>query len=203
MYILKYKDYNEYIEMQIKMGIDGYTKGCVWVVDEVLNKIVEVIKSYKLDLINCKGLCHGVRTGYENNFLEKKLNCSVIGTDICSLAEQNKINGVITHDFNKQRSDWINHFDFIYSNSLDHSIDPDLTLNVWKEQLKFKGILFLEWSIGATVSSYADCFCATKSEYEELVNKYFNIITIENFNGLQFIDQRAEMCLFVLSKNKL
>ncbi len=200
MHIVKYKNYEEYVEMQIKMSIDGYTKNCVWVTDSVLDKIVEVLKVHKSDFSNSKGLCHGVRTGYENNFLQKKLNFPVIGTDICDLAEKNKVPGVITYDFNKHNRDWINCFDFIYSNSLDHSIDPDSTLKIWSEQLKDDGILFLEWSQGATIESYADCFCATKTEYEFLVKKYFNILKIENFEGADFVGQRFGTCLFILSK---
>jgi len=49
-------------------------------------------------------------------------------------------------DFNKQKDEWLGKYDVIYSNSIDHSIDPVSTLETWSEQLSDVGKLYLEYS---------------------------------------------------------
>jgi len=64
----------------------------------------------------------------------------------------------------------VGRFDFIYSNSLDHSTDPVGTLRVWMDQLTKEGALFIQWSIGHERVGTGDCFGATLIEYIDLMN---------------------------------
>ena len=42
------------------------------------------------------------------------------------------------------KAEWINKADFVYSNSLDHSYDPEKALNSWISCLKPGGLCILE-----------------------------------------------------------
>jgi len=67
----------------------------------------------------------------------------IIGTDLYpDPAATEKIE---KHDFHILKPEWEFSFDFVYSNSLDHSYNPQLAVYVWMESLKPEGRLFLGW----------------------------------------------------------
>ena len=102
--IHKYKDYNEYRETQIFYNKKKIDK--VWADEITLEKISDFLKDrIKTSII--KGICHGSRNGFEQNFFnEKKDGFEVIGTDISDTAKDYK-NSVI-HDFHNEKKEWIN-----------------------------------------------------------------------------------------------
>jgi hypothetical protein len=109
------------------------------------------------------GICHGVRNGIEvklfNNLLnEDNPSYKIIGTDISYTATN--FENVIQWDFHLIKKDFINKFDFIYSNSLDQSNNPEKALNSWLECLKVDGLLFVDLGKGGK-SHWAllDPFC--------------------------------------------
>ncbi|MBK6621188.1 MAG: hypothetical protein IPG32_10020 [Saprospirales bacterium] len=51
------------------------------------------------------------------------MNCEVIGTEISDSAS--KFSHTIEWDFHEVKPEWIGRADFIYSNSFDHSYDPE------------------------------------------------------------------------------
>ena len=92
------------------------------------------------------GICHGVRTGYEVDWFLKGLpiDSTCLGTDIEPSATAHP--RVVTQDFHEPRADWLSSFDFVYTNSQDHALEPRLALSTWMNQLKPNGLLLLEHS---------------------------------------------------------
>ena len=108
-----------------------------------LNKIANYI--LKIPNKNIKGLCHGSRNGYEQNKFKQFLNSeNIFGTDISETA-LNYDNSIVW-DFHEIKKEWINEFDFVYSNSLDQSYNPKKALEVWLNQINDNGFIFVEIS---------------------------------------------------------
>lgn len=113
------------------------------------------------------GLCHGTRTGKEQEWFRKYLNCDVIGTEISDTATQ--FPNTIQWDFHKSKPEWINSVDFIYTNSLDHTYSPDKALNTWMSCIKEKGFLIIEHSAGHSKATETDPFGAHISQMPYLI----------------------------------
>lgn len=90
------------------------------------------------------GICHGTRRGNEQKWFREYLSCDVIGTEISESATQ--FPHTIQWDFHKENEEWTGKADFIYSNSFDHSYDPEACLKTWMKALKIGGFCILEHS---------------------------------------------------------
>lgn len=198
--IHKYKDYNEYRETQIFYNKKKIDK--VWADEITLEKISDLLKDrIKTSII--KGICHGSRNGFEQNFFnEKKDGFEVIGTDISDTAKNYK--NSIVHDFHNEKKEWINNFDFVYSNSLDQSFDPKKALEVWLNQIKEKGFVIIEHSDqhGVISSGKMDPFGVEANFFPYLLSEWFgHLISIEIIKGSKINKNNAPVFLFVLKKN--
>jgi hypothetical protein len=165
----KHENYNEYVKEQT---IENLRKiNSVWVDDNEIRKIVNYIKNN--NIIIKKGICHGVRNGYEVQKFRELLNTDIIGTDI-SYTVKNYPN-CIQWDFHEIKSEWINNIDFIYSNSIDHSYDFEKCLNNWMLCLTKTGRCFIEWSEAnmGRKANKADCFMIEKQELIDLIKKQY------------------------------
>ena len=147
-------DYNKYKEIQAagnRKKIDN-----VWVKEEnisfLANYIRQVVGNVEF------GLCHGARRGKEQEWFRKFLDCEVIGTEISDTAEQFPY--TIQWDFHEVKSEWLNAVDFIYSNSFDHSYDPEKCINSWMRCVKKKGLCILEHTSSHEQASLLDPFGA-------------------------------------------
>ena len=177
-----FTNYKEYIDNQITATNKKFKK--TWVADETIFEIskyiTEHIPGYK------SGICHGVRNGYEVQKFEELLSCTVVGTDLYEKAKD--IKNVFVWDFNKENKDFINSFDFVYSNSFDHSFYQEETLKIWSKQIKSKGVLFLEWSDGHdysdSIDMSVDCFLANFNEYIEILKNDFIIMDILDISNI-------------------
>jgi hypothetical protein len=133
-------DYNKYREIQIKGNKNKID--LIWVLEENICFLSNYIKT------NIQqprfGICHGTRRGKEQEWFRKYLKCEVIGTEISDTADQFPY--TIQWDFHDVKPEWIESVDFIYSNSFDHSYDPQTCLNAWMSCLKKGGICILEHS---------------------------------------------------------
>ena len=89
-----------------------------------------------------KGLCHGARNGWEVEWLAKRLQCPVIGTDISETAHS--VSNVVCHDFHEPNPAWVRRFSFIYTNSLDQAFNPAKALETWADQLTADGRIYVE-----------------------------------------------------------
>ena len=133
-------DYNKYRQIQEagnKQKIDF-----IWVIEENIAFLSEYIKS----TVESPrfGICHGTRRGKEQEWFRKYLGCEVIGTEISDTAESFPF--TIRWDFHEVKPEWVNSVDFIYSNSFDHSYDPEKCLNAWMSCLRKGGVCILEHS---------------------------------------------------------
>jgi hypothetical protein len=166
MKIYKYKDYNEYVEAQT---ITNKKKiNWVYVKKETVKKISEDKKTAE------NIICHGTRNGAEQKyFLELFPDAYIIGTEISDTASDFPM--TIQHDFTIQKKEWVGKFDIVYSNSFDHSIDPEKTIKTWTEQLSDNGKLYLEYSELFSVCEYGDPLEATAAEVQGLIKKYLTI----------------------------
>ena len=195
MYLHKYKDYEEYKNIQVIGNKQKLSYS--WVNLNNLYKIVEFI----LD-INPKvsfGLCHGTRRGFEQKqikeeFSKRGKDVNVIGTEISDTA--NQFESTIEWDFHNVHPDWVNNVDFIYSNSLDHSYDPEMCLDRWMSCLNESGVCVLEWSSQHSertprdteelfenpkmpfTARQLDPFVADLDEYKNLIVKKYDIVHI-------------------------
>ncbi len=176
MKLYKYKSYEEYVREQMIMNHRKLDR--ISADKKILNTIADYI-IMKIPNVNF-GICHGVRNAWEVKMFRNLLRCKVIGTEISDTAI--KFEHTIRWDFHNVKEEWINNVDFIYSNSLDHSYDPEYCLKQWVKCLNKTGICFIEWSImcevpkGGLAHMKADCFGADLREYRELISKNFRII---------------------------
>ena len=195
----KYKDYNEYKETQIYYNKKKIDK--VWADEKTLEKIGNFLKeNISSNLI--KGICHGSRNGFEQNFFnEKKDGFEVIGTDISETAKDYK--NSIVHDFHDEKKEWLENFDFVYSNSLDQSFDPQKALNTWLIQIKQGGYVIIEHSDqhGVVSSGKMDPFGVEANFFPYLLSEWFgHSISIQIIKGLKINKNNAPVFLFILKK---
>lgn len=90
------------------------------------------------------GICHGTRRGLEQAWFAAQLGCTVIGTEISDTAL--KFPNTLQWDFHEVKPEWESAVDFIYSNSFDHSYDPEKCMNAWMSCLRVGGLCLLEHS---------------------------------------------------------
>jgi hypothetical protein len=133
-------DYQLYRDIQIAGNKQKIEK--VWVIE----KNIEFLSSYLKENLEFPkfGICHGTRRGKEQEWFTKHLGCEVIGTEISDTATQ--FANTIQWDFHEVKSEWLDSADFIYSNSFDHTYDPENCLNAWMSCLKKNGLCILEHS---------------------------------------------------------
>jgi Protein of unknown function DUF115 len=173
MIVLGYKSYDEYVKIQ-KIGNNGKLNW-IFVNKEYIEKLANYLKENMNDIRF--GICHGSRRGLEQKWFKEYLNCDVIGTEIADTAEQ--FPNTIQWDFHQVKPEWIGKVDFIYSNSFDHSYDPENCLKQWMMCLKPNGICFLEWTDthDRKVATHLDPFGASQKGYKELINIRYQLIT--------------------------
>jgi len=167
MRLHSFQTYEDYLRMQIKgSSIQRHpNRSCSPPVE------IDRICDYLSQTFPKRGICHGARAGHEvQMFLDRLPGCEIFGTDLRPVGDL-----VIEWDFNKQKQEWIEKFDFIYTNSLDHSIEPVSTLRTWVHQLAKDGLLFVQWSSGHNSgrcpSRGGNCMLAPLNEYLWMINR--------------------------------
>ena len=197
--IYKYKNYDEYKDTQIFFNKQKINK--VWADENTLkivsNFLKENIKSEKI-----KGLCHGSRNGFEQKcFINEIPNAEVIGTDISETA--NDYDNSIVHDFHDEKKDWIENFDFVYSNSLDQSYDPEKALNTWINQVKKDRYVIIEHSDqhGVISSGKMDPFGVEANFFPYLLTEWFgHKISLKIIKSIKKNKNDAPVYFFIMRK---
>lgn len=135
-------DYEKYRKVQIERNKRKIAN--VWAIEENIAFLSRYIES----IVGTPqfGICHCTRCGMEQAWFKKYLNCNVIGTEISDTA--NQFPDTIQWDFHEVKPEWIDAADFIYSNSFDHSYDPEKCINAWMSCVKKGGLCILEHSSG-------------------------------------------------------
>jgi len=97
-------------------------------------------------------LCHGTRNAAEQKFFQAALpqGVAILGTEISDNASQFPM--TIEWDFHEVKPEWAGAVDIIYSNSFDHSYDPDKLFAAWLSCLRVNGVMALEWSLTHSVN---------------------------------------------------
>lgn len=133
-------DYEKYCEIQQKGNKNKINN--IWAIEENIAFLSNYL-NLRMDSIQF-GICHGTRRGKEQEWFSKYLGCKVIGTEISDTATQFPC--TIQWDFHDVKPEWVESVDFIYSNSFDHSYDPERCLNAWMSCLRKGGLCILEHS---------------------------------------------------------
>jgi len=198
MKLFKYKSYIDYVKLQIRRTNSFLTRKvrrtedgrACWADSEVLDFVIEQVK----DMKNLSfGICHGVRFGQEVDYLAERLTCNVIGTEISSAYK--KHGSIIRWDFHKVKDEWVGNTDFIYTNALDHTFDPDKCINQWMKCIKSTGKCFIEWTVGhESDASSADPFSASLDEYSDLFKKNGYVV---NYDKDQDLGRKHSIILIV------
>lgn len=131
-------DYDEYVKIQSNANRKKIKQS--WVQEENIDFISKYLieRIYPINF----GLCHGTRRGLEQEWFRKYLLCDVIGTEISDTATQ--FPHTIQWDFHKYKPEWLRSVDFIYSNSFDHSFNPEECINSWMSCLTANGLCIIE-----------------------------------------------------------
>ena len=169
MKLHKFRSYRQYRRVQIAKNKDQLD--ATYAIPEVMQATATYLGQ---NLPGATfGICHGAKHGWEVQQLRDALGIEVIGTDISPTAK--KFEHMIQWDFHDVKDEWRGRTDFIYSNTLDHSIDPVLCLERWAETLRTGGLVFLEWSPwhGENHSTADDPFGASLEEYVEMLSVNF------------------------------
>ncbi len=198
--IHKYKDYEEYKETQIYFNKKKIDK--VWADKDTLKIISNFLKE-NIQSKDIKGICHGSRNGFEQKYFNNELsNSKVLGTDISDTAVN--FENSIVHDFHNEKSEWINNFDFVYSNSLDQSYDPRKALETWLKQVKKDSYIIIEHSDqhGVIASGKMDPFGVEANFFPYLLTEWFgHSISLKIVKSTKLNKNNAPVFLFIIKKN--
>jgi hypothetical protein len=200
MKLYKHTDLKSYVNANVcksKIEVRDKPKNC-WILEET----ADIISRYVLVHVpNAKfGICHGVRNGKEVEFFRQKLHIEVIGTEISEWVAK-QLSNVIAWDFHEIKEEWVDNVDFIYSNSLDHSYDPEYCLRQWVKCLSPDGLCFVEWTLAHDgPCSSAECFAASKEEYQTMISKNHKLVDVLEISNPELPLVRQDTTIFVMSK---
>jgi len=140
-------DYEEYVKFQRhktgKRFRDGYERS--WTSPETISKAAETLCDI-LGKKSLQGVCHGSRFGKEIDWFMENLPAGshVIGTEIEPAVPHTN---TVVHDFHEPLEGH-GPFQFVYSNSYDHALDPKRAMQTWINSLVPGGVIVLEHSRG-------------------------------------------------------
>jgi hypothetical protein len=175
MKLLRFENYDEYRQTQV--AANKHKFGDVFAEISVLRRIAAHFRGS--GAASGLGLCHGVRNGYEVVRLRRFLpGVDIIGTDISDTAAG--IPNCIVWDMHVVKPEWRDAVDFMYSNSWDHTYDPDLLFARWSECISPSGRLYLAYTAlhserGVVETSKSDPFGCSLDELIKIVQRSFTL----------------------------
>ena len=173
MKLLTFRDYDEYRRVQATANELKFHN--VFAEDPELRRIASHFSARARDART--GLCHGVRNGYEVKMLRRLLpDVDIIGTDISETAS--RVPHSIVWDMHEVKPEWKGRTDFMYSNSWDHTYDPERLFASWSECLSERGRLYLPYNDlqserGVTEATKIDPFGCSVDELIALLRTAF------------------------------
>jgi hypothetical protein len=197
-YLHEYESYEQYKAIQIfhnKRKLNN-----VWADAKTLDLVIEKLLRHFSDPHFIKGLCHGTRNGFEQNYLSQNLGCEVLGTDISDTAKN--FPQSVQWDFHDENSEWLGKYNFVYTNSLDQSWKPQLAVQTWLNQLTSNGLLFIEHTKdhSPTGASEMDPFGVKAEFMPYLLAEWFgHTITCEIVKSVKS-NLNIDVWLFILKK---
>jgi hypothetical protein len=175
MKLLRFENYDEYRQAQIAANESKF--GDVFAEIPVLRRIAAHFG--RRSATSRVGLCHGVRNGYEVRRLRRLLpRVDIMGTDISSTAA--RIPNCIVWDMHDVKPEWRGAVDFMYSNSWDHTYDPELLFARWSECLSPSGRQYLSYTDlhserGVVETSKSDPFGCSLDELIRMVQRSYTL----------------------------
>jgi hypothetical protein len=174
MKLLTFRDYDEYRQIQTAANRRKYRQ--VWAEDPELRRISSHYRAHGPRGTR-RGICHGVRNGYEVQVLRRLLpNVDIIGTDISETVRS--VPYCLEWDMHEVKQEWRGAMDFMYSNSWDHTYDPELLFRRWSELLSQEGRLYLSYTTlhaHVTEATKVDAFGCSLDELVGLVRRFFDM----------------------------
>lgn len=136
---------------------------------------IDALSDYLMKRSNAPmtGVCHGTRRGNEQVWFMERLpeGSDVFGTEISDTATD--FPRTIQWDFHQSKEEWVRAFDFVYSNSWDHTYDPELLFRTWAETLKPGGYMLVDhgWSYQPGRVNALDPFGISEEGLVKLLNR--------------------------------
>lgn len=198
-YLHEYDSYEDYRAAQVfhnKRKLDH-----VWADRAVLQQVADILTA-RFTGRRIRGLCHGARNGFEQQYLRELCpELEATGTDISETAED--FAHSIQWDFHDQRPDWVGAFDFVYSNSLDQAWKPQQAVRAWLDQLTDDGVLILEHSEshGPAATSAMDPFGVRPVAMPYILTLWFGDEISISHTMVRKENYPIDAWLFVISKN--
>ena len=163
----RHESYQNYIDFQ-KQKTEDVERRKKWLGEEwdsKINGFSELFNSNKDAISNCKNaLCIGARTGQEVVALNN-LGIDAIGIDIVG-----HLPHVIEGDMHRLPFP-DKHFDLVFSNVYDHSIDPPQKTKEIERVLKTDGVVILQFQIAIPQDEYTEFYVG---------NPYYDILPLFN-----------------------
>ncbi len=200
-YLHEYSSYEEYARVQIHWN--KVKLNYVWADEGTLKRVKDILVGEFGDTKKINGICHGARNGFEQNFLRcLSENFDIIGTDISETAT--KYDNSVQWDFHDVNPDWSGNQDFIYTNSLDQSWQPDVAVETWLSQLNENGILIIEHTHGHGPSgaSEMDPFGVKPTVMPYMMTMWFGTQISISHSVAKKTNMDHDAWLFVIKKNE-
>lgn len=197
-YLHTYESYEQYKETQIFYNREKLDN--IWADEVTLDRVCRLVKKYVTRDIFA-GICHGTRNGFEQYYISEKANFSAFGTDISPTA--NDFPKSVEWDFHDEKAEWINCFDFVYSNSLDQGWDPRKALMVWLNQIHKDGVVIIEHTVdhGPRAAGEMDPFGVRPKVMPYVLVDWFGQQISLSFEEGQKSNKDLKAWLFVIRKN--
>ena len=200
-YLHKYSSYEEYARVQIhwnKVKLNN-----IWADEGTLTRVKDILVSEFGDAVKINGICHGTRNGFEQNFLRSLSDSfDVMGTDISETATDYE--NSIQWDFHDVNPAWSGNQDFIYTNSLDQSWQPNVAVETWLSQLNENGVLIIEHTPahGPLGASEMDPFGVKPTVMPYVLTMWFGSQISISHSVAKKSNMDSDAWLFVIKKNK-
>ena len=199
-YLHTYSSYEEYAQVQVHWNKAKLNN--VWADKATLKRVAKTILDEFGESNKISGICHGTRNGFEQNFLRSLSdNFDIIGTDISATATLYE--NSVTWDFHDHNENWDGNQDFIYTNSLDQSWQPDVALEIWLSQLSKDGLLIIEHTEqhGPGGASQMDPFGVRPTVMPYVLTKWFGSQISISHSVEKKSNMDVKAWLFVIRKN--
>ncbi|MCL2154401.1 MAG: ABC transporter ATP-binding protein [Leptospirales bacterium] len=159
-------DYSKYKEIQIAANLRKLE------LSSIDSRDIEMLSKWLLKHVTPlkEGLCHGTRNGKEQMLFREFTNAEVWGTDISPTAEQ--FTYTLQHDFHEVKPEWLDHFDFVFSNSYDHSYNLEYCIRQWMSSVRSGGVCILEHSNGYLNVKASDPIGISQKALCQLINRW-------------------------------
>lgn len=197
-YLHEYSDYEQYRDVQV---LHNKRKISIIFADESTLKLLASELRSEFPNKQLRGLCHGARNGFEQNYLRDFSGFDVTGTDISDTALD--FDHSVQWDFHDVNEEWVGKFDFVYSNSLDQSWQPRAALVTWLNQLNDTGILVIEHTEqhGPRGASEMDPFGVRPTVMPYVLSEWFGFNVSIRFVKSVKDNMEIDVWLFFIKKN--